>query len=152
MELQIYQGEYCAGICLSRVVSNVWLILSYMSQDVANRSFLKSQALYKTVDNRKTLEQQNAMIAKWLDESLAARNKLYEANRKHHLELCDMKQQIKSFEEERSKLQKENSRLQEQLQITQACEYPIFCLDLPLSIIIIEISFCQVLQMVSLNW
>jgi len=29
--------------------------------------------LYKTVDNRKTLEQQNAMIAKRLDESLAAR-------------------------------------------------------------------------------
>ena len=104
------------------------------------------------MDNRKTLEQQNAIIAKRLDESLAARNKLYEANRKHHLELCDMKQQIKSLEEERSKLQEENSRLQEQLQITQACEYPIFCLDLPLSIIIIEISFCQVLQMVTLNW
>ena len=51
-----------------------------MLQDVANRSFLKSQALYKTVDNQKTLEQQNAMIAKQLDESLAARNKLYEAN------------------------------------------------------------------------
>jgi hypothetical protein len=36
--------------------------------------------LYKTVDNRKTLEQQNAMIAKRLDESLALRNKLYEVN------------------------------------------------------------------------
>jgi len=35
-----------------------------MSQDVANRSFLKSQALYKTVDNRKTLEQQNAPMAR----------------------------------------------------------------------------------------
>ena len=122
-----------------------------MSQDVANRSFLKSQALYKTVDNRKTLEQQNAIIAKRLDESLATRNKLYEANRKHHLELCDMKRQIKSLAEERSKLQEENSRLQEQLQITQACEYLIFCLDLPLSIIIIEISFCQVLQLTSLD-
>ena len=71
-----------------------------MLQDVANRSFLKSHALYKNVDNRKTLEQQNALIAKRLDESLAARNKLYEANRKHHLELCDMKQQIKGLEEE----------------------------------------------------
>ena len=71
-----------------------------MLQDIANRSFLKSQALYKTVDNRKTLEQQNALIAKRLDASLAARNKLYEANRKHHLELCDMKQQIKGLEEE----------------------------------------------------
>ena len=92
------------------------------------------------------------MIAKRLDESLAARNKLYEANQQHHLELCDMKRQIKTLEEERSKLQEENFRLQEQLQITQACEYPIFCLDLPLSIIIIEISFCQVVQMVTLNW
>ena len=51
-----------------------------MSQDVANRSFLKSHALHKTVDNRKVLEDQRAMIAKRLDESLAARNKLYEAN------------------------------------------------------------------------
>ena len=100
-----------------------------MLQDVANRSFLKSHALYKTVDNRKTLEQQNALIAKRLDESLAARNKLYEANQKHHLEICDMKWQIKGLEEERSKLQEENSKLQEQLQITQACEYLIFRLD-----------------------
>ena len=72
-----------------------------MIQDVAIRSFLKSHALYKTVDNRKTLEQQNALIAKRLDESLAARNKLYEANRKHHLEVCDMKRQIKCLEEEK---------------------------------------------------
>jgi len=74
-----------------------------MIQDIANQSFLKSHALYKTIDSRKTLEQLNALIAKWLDESLAARNKLYEANRKHHLEVCDMKRQIKSLEEERSK-------------------------------------------------
>ena len=72
--------------------------------EVANRSFLKSHALYKTIDNRKTLEQQNALIVKRLDESLAARNKLYEANRKHHLELCAMKQQIKGLEEEKAKL------------------------------------------------
>ena len=51
------------------------------------------------------------MIAKRLDESLAARNKLYEAIRQHHLEIYDMKRQIKAFEEERSKLQEENSRL-----------------------------------------
>ena len=69
-----------------------------MLQDVANRSFLKSHALYKTVDNWKTLEQQNALIAKRLDESLVARNKLYEADQKHHLELCDMKRQIKILE------------------------------------------------------
>ena len=75
-----------------------------MIHDVANRSFLKSHALYKTIDNCKTLEQQNALIAKLLDESLAARNKLYEANQKHHLELCDMKRQIKNLEEEKSKL------------------------------------------------
>ena len=66
---------------------------------------MKSHALYKTVDNRKTLEQQNALIAKQLDESLAARNKLYEANWMHYLELCDMKRQIKSLEEEKAKLQ-----------------------------------------------
>ena len=86
-----------------------------MIQDFVNRSFLKSQALYKTVDNRKTLEQQNVLIAKRLDESLAAWNKLYEANQKHHLELCDMKRQIKGLEEERSNLREENSKLQEQL-------------------------------------
>ena len=56
------------------------------------------------------------MIAKRLDESLAARSKLYEANRQHHLEVCDMKRQIKDLEEERSKFQEENSRLQKQLQ------------------------------------
>jgi Trm5-related predicted tRNA methylase len=82
---------------------------------------LKSQALYKTVDNRNTLAQQNALIAKCLDESLAARNKLYEANRKHHLELCDMKWQIKHQEEEKAKLQ-------EQLQSAQACMYLILIL------------------------
>ena len=108
--------------------------------------------MYKTVDNRKTLEQQNALIAKQLDESLAARNKLYEANRKHHLELCDMKRQIKSLEKERSKLQEENSRLQEQLQTAQACEYSVCCLDIALLIIIIEISFYQVLQMTTIDW
>ena len=103
-----------------------------MSQDVANRSFLKSHALYKTVDNRKILEEQKATIAKRLDESLAARNKLYEANRQHHLEVCAIKRQIKDLEEERSKLQEENSRLQKQLQTTQACKYPIFCLEFAL--------------------
>ena len=68
------------------------------------------------MDNRKTLEQKNALIAKRLNESLAAWNKLYEVNRKHHQELCDMKRQIKSLEEEKA-------NLQEQLQIVQACEY-----------------------------
>ena len=68
------------------------------------------------MDNRKTLKQQNALIAKQLDESLVARNKLYEVNRKHHLELCDMKRRIKNPEEEKAKLQ-------DQLQIAQACDY-----------------------------
>jgi predicted nuclease with TOPRIM domain len=84
---------------------------------------LKSQALYKTVDNRNTLAQQNALIAKRLDESLAALNKLYEANRKHHLEFCDMKRQIKHLEEEKAKLQ-------EQLQSAQACKYLILILTI----------------------
>ena len=123
-----------------------------MIQDVANRSFLKSHALYKTVENRKTLEQQNALIAKRLDETLAARNKLYDANQKHHLELCDMKRQIKGLEEERSKLQEEKSKLQEQLQITQTCEYLIFCLDIALTIIITEISLREVLQVTIFDW
>ena len=104
------------------------------------------------MDNRKTLEQQNALIAKRLDESLAARNKLYEADRKLHLELCDMKRQIKILEEERSKLQEDKSKLQEQLQIAQACEYLIFCLDVALPMIIIEISFYQVLQVIIFDW
>jgi len=71
-----------------------------MPQDVANRSFLKPHALSKTVDNQKILEEQRAMITKRLHEALAAQNKLYEANQQHHLEICDMKRQIKSFEEE----------------------------------------------------
>jgi len=69
------------------------------------------------------LAQQNALITKCLDESLAAQNKLYEANRKHHLELCDMKRQIKHLEEEKAKLQ-------EQLQSAQACKYLTFILTI----------------------
>ena len=95
---------------------------------MANRSFLKSHALYKTVDNRKILEEQKAIIAKRLDEALAAWNKLYEASQQHHLEICGMKRQIKDLEEERSKLQEENSRLQKQLQTAQAYKHSIFCL------------------------
>ena len=101
-----------------------------MTQDVANRSFLKSHALYKTVDNQKILEEQKDMIAKRLDEALAARNKLYEASQ---LEVCDMKRQIKSLEEEKSKLQDENSKLQKQLQSAQVCKHSIFCPDFALS-------------------
>ena len=58
----------------------------------------------------------DAEIAKRLDEALAVRNKLYEANREHTRELYKMKQQIKSLEEEKAKLQ-------EQLQTAQACKY-----------------------------
>ena len=72
--------------------------------------------LYQTVDNWNTLAQKNAEIAKCLDEALAARNKFYEANREHTRELYRMKQQIKSLEEEKSKLQ-------EQLQSAHACKY-----------------------------
>ena len=73
------------------------------------------------------------MIAKRLDEALAARNKLYEASQHHHLEVCAIKRQIKNLEEERSKLQEENSRLQNQLQTAQACKHLIFCPDFALS-------------------
>ena len=108
-----------------------------MLHDIVNQSFLKSQALYKTIDIRKTLEQQNALIARRLDESLATRNKLHEANWKHHLELCDMKQQIKSLQEDKAKLQ-------EQLQTAQACKYFDPCLDIvsPMT----KICFHQALQ------
>ena len=151
MVFQIYQGRPSfAAACLCRVVDDTLPILSL--QDVANRSFMKSHALYKTVDNQRTLEQQNVLIAKRLDESLAARNKLYEANRKHHIQLCDMKRQIKGLEEEKSKLQEDKSKLQEQLQIAQACEYLIFCLDIALPMTIIEIYFYQVLQVIILDW
>jgi len=74
------------------------------------------------------LEEQKAIIAKRLDEALAARNKLYEANQQHHLEVCGMKRQIKDLEEKRSKLQEENSKLQKQLQTAHACMHLIFCL------------------------
>ena len=104
-----------------------------MSQDVANRFFLKSHALCKTVDNWKILDEQKAMIAKRLDEALAAQNKLYEASQQHHLVVCNMKCQIKNLEEDRSKLQEENSRLQKQLQTAQACKHSIFCPDFALS-------------------
>ena len=92
------------------------------------------------------MEQQNALIAKHLDESLAARNKLYEANRKHHLELCEMKQQIKGLEEEKA-------RLQEQLKTAQACKYFAPYLDIasPMISIIIKISFHQALQVTILD-
>ena len=62
------------------------------------------------------MAQKNAEIAKRLDEALTARNKLYEANRQHTREVYQMKQQIKSLEEEKT-------QLQEQLQTTQACKY-----------------------------
>jgi predicted nuclease with TOPRIM domain len=62
------------------------------------------------------LAQKNAEIAKRLDEALAARNKLYGANCEHKRELYKMKQQIKSLEEEKTKLQ-------EQLQIAQSYKY-----------------------------
>ena len=77
---------------------------------------MKSHALYQTVDNWNTLAQKNTKIAKRLDEALAARNKLYETNREHTRELYKMKQQIKSLEEEKTKLH-------EQLQTAQACKY-----------------------------
>ena len=81
-----------------------------MLQDAANWSFLKSHPLYQTVDNRKTLDKQNAEIARHLDESLAARNELYEANREHTRELYKMKQQIRSLEEDKPS-SKNNCRL-----------------------------------------
>ena len=66
---------------------------------------MKSSALYKTLDNQKLLAEKDAVIAKWFDECLDKRNKLYQANRKHTQETYLLKQQIKSLEEEKVKLQ-----------------------------------------------
>ena len=90
--------------------------LTIFLQDVANRSFLKSNALYKTLDNWKLLAEKDSQIAKRIDEALAMRNELYASNRKHTQETYLLKQQIKSLEEE-------NTKLQEQLQSAQACKY-----------------------------
>jgi uncharacterized membrane protein len=69
--------------------------------------------------------------------------KLYEANQEHTRELYKMKQQIKSLEEEKAKLQ-------EQLQTAQACKYLILILTVN-DCIIIEMSFYQVLQVTILD-
>ena len=58
--------------------------------------------MYHIVDNWNTMAQKNAEIAKRLDEALAVRNKLYEANRQHTREIYQMKQHIKSLEEEKN--------------------------------------------------
>ena len=91
------------------------------------------------------------MIARRLDEALAARNKLYEASQQYYLEVCSMKRQIKNLEEERSKLQEENSRLQKQLQTTQTYKHPIFCLDFAFVDDVTETFFYQVLQKTNLG-
>ena len=75
--------------------------LTIFLQDVANRSFLKSNALYKTLDNQKLLAEKDAEIAKRIDQALAMRNELYASNRKHTQETYLLKQQIKSLEEEK---------------------------------------------------
>ena len=75
--------------------------LTVFLQDVANRSFLKSNALYKTLDNQKLLAEKDAEIAKRIDQALAMRNELYASNRKHTQETYLLKQQIKSLEEEK---------------------------------------------------
>ena len=65
MVLYVYQGNpSSAAACLCRVVDDIQPILPCVLQDVANRSFLKSHALYKNIDNWKTIEKQNDLIAK----------------------------------------------------------------------------------------
>ena len=85
-------------------------------QDVANHSFLKSHALYQTVDNRKLLAEKDALVAKCWDEFLDMRNKFNEENHKHNREAYLLKQQIMTLEEEKKKLQ-------EQLQSSQTSKY-----------------------------
>ena len=59
------------------------------------------------MDNRNLLAQKNAEIAECLDQALAMRNQLYEANRKHTREIYELKQQVKGLEEEKAKLQEQ---------------------------------------------
>ena len=96
--------------------------------------------LYSSSQIKSLIHKQLSLITKTrirgldaFNEALAARNKLYEASQQHHLEICDMKRQIKNLEEERTKLQEENFRLQKQLQTAQACKQSIFCPDFALS-------------------
>ena len=76
-----------------------------------NRSFLKSTALYKNLDNRKLLAKKDDLIAKRWDEFLDMRNKFYDANRKHIRETYAMKQQIKRLEKDKKDLQLQHERL-----------------------------------------
>ena len=73
MELPIHASsfalvEYISFILLSN--SNNELVI--FVQDVSNRSFLKSQALQKTVDNRKLLAEKDELIKKRWDQYLNA--------------------------------------------------------------------------------
>ena len=63
-----------------------------------------------------------------------------------------MNLQIKNLEEEKSRLQEENSKLPQQVQAAQACKYSIFFFDSSWSIIITEKPFHQVLQKTILDW
>jgi hypothetical protein len=60
--------EYISFILLSN--SNNELVI--FVQDVSNRSFLKSQALQETVDNRKLLAEKDELIKKRWDQYLKA--------------------------------------------------------------------------------
>ena len=73
MELPIHASsfalvEYISFILLSN--SNNELVI--FVQDVSNRSFLKSQALQETVDNRKLLAEKDELIKKRWDQYLNA--------------------------------------------------------------------------------
>jgi len=68
---------------------------------------LKSTALYKTLDNLKLLAEKDKQIAKHTDEALTWQNQLYAANQKYTRETYILKQQIKSLEEEKIKLQEQ---------------------------------------------
>ena len=96
-------------------------------QDVANRSFLKSSAPYKTLDNRKLLAEKDALTTKWLDEYLDMRNKLYDANWKNTLETYLLKQQIKSLEEEKAKLQEQLHSAQTNKYSNHTCYFFMSC-------------------------
>jgi len=57
--------------------------LAIFVQDVANRSFLKSQVLQETVYNRKLLAEKDELIKQRWDQYLVMRNKYNDLVREH---------------------------------------------------------------------
>ena len=77
-------------------------------QDIANRSFLKSQALQETADNSELLAQKDALVKRCFDEYLDMRNKyndlVHERTREQYL----LRKEIESLKKNKKELQEQN--------------------------------------------